>query len=66
MAYINLKAEMIRRNVSVSDIARAAGKSVSATSKNINGKGDLTVEEGLEIRDKFFADLSMDYLFAKA
>lgn len=59
MAYKNLKAEMARRNISVSDIAKAAGKSVSAISKNINGKGDLTVEEGLTIRDMFFADLSI-------
>lgn len=66
MAYKNLKAEMARRYISVSDIAKAAGKSVSAISKNINGKGDLTVEEGLTIRDMFFADLSMDYLFEKA
>lgn len=66
MAYKNLKAEMTRRNISVSDIAKAAGKSISATSKNINGKGDLTVEEGLGIRDTYFADLSMDYLFEKS
>lgn len=65
MAYPNLRAEMARNNVTVPEVATAAGKSVAATSKNLNGKGEFSVTEGLMIRDKLFPVLTLEYLFGR-
>lgn len=65
LGYPNLKAEMARRNISVSEIAGAAGKSIPATSNNLNGRGSFTVDEAVKIRDKKFPEMSIDYLFSE-
>lgn len=64
MCYRNLKAEMKRNDLRVASVANAIHKSVSATSKNLNGKGQFSVEESLIIRNRFFPDCTMDYLFS--
>lgn len=64
MGYANLKAEMARRNINIKDLMEVTGKSRSGVSKNLNGQGAFSVEEGINIRDKFFPNLSIDYLFA--
>lgn len=64
MAYANLKAEMARKKVTVKLIAEKLNKSTAKVSKNINGTGgDFDVMEALKIRDMFFPDLQIDYLF---
>lgn len=64
MSYRNLKAEMKRNELGVALIANAIHKSVSATSKNLNGKGQFSVKESLIIRNSFFPDCTIDYLFS--
>lgn len=54
---------MARRGVKVPALARACNKSVSATSKNLNGKGFFTISDASRIRDDLFPDLTIDYLF---
>ena len=53
VGYANLKAEMARRNINIKDIMAVTGKSRSGVSKNLNGQGAFSVEEGINIRDKF-------------
>lgn len=65
MAYPNLKAEMARSNISIKHLMNTTGKSRSGVSNNLNGKGSFSVEESLAIRDAYFKQLSIDYLFAK-
>lgn len=65
MIYANLKAEMARANITIAEICKITSKSRSAVSKNLNGSGSFTVDEGIAIRNKFFPNLSIDYLFSK-
>lgn len=65
MAYLNLKAEMVRRRIIAEDIARAIGKSHRTAHDKINGISDFSIIEAFATRDKLFPDLSIEYLFAK-
>ncbi len=62
--YYNLKAEMARNKIEIPAIMRVTGKSRSAVSKNLNGTGSFTVAEAIEIKNKLFPDLTIDYLFS--
>lgn len=64
MSYSNLRAEMARKNISITDLMKVTGKSRSGVSNNLNGKGSFSVNESLAIRNRFFPELSIDYLFS--
>lgn len=59
----NLKAEMARNSVTVKDLAKAIGKTEKTASAKICGKYDFTLPECIEIRNRFFPDCSIEYLF---
>lgn len=63
MGYPNLKAEMARDNIGIKDLMEVTGKSRSAVSNNLNGRGKFSVEDSLKIRNNLFPKLSIDYLF---
>lgn len=63
--YPNLRAEMARHNVSMTDISRVARKTDRSIRDKISGKGDFTLTEIVAIRDTFFPDRSLDYLFVR-
>ena len=60
----NLKAEMARYNVSPVDVARIIGKTDRSIRDKISGKYDFTINECNAIRNNFFPDMSLEYLFA--
>lgn len=61
----NLRAEMARYGVSVSDIATVTGKTDRSVRDKINGKRDFTLPESAAIRDSFFPGMSLEYLFTR-
>lgn len=61
--YPNLRAEMARKNIKVMVIAQALSISYDTMSNKINGKSDFTRAEIFKIRDEFFPDLTLEYLF---
>jgi len=64
MRYVNLKAEMIRRNLKNEDIAKLLEISVRSVRKRINEhSSDFKMEECKKIKNKFFPDCSVVYLF---
>ena len=63
LAYLNLKAEMAKRNISIEDIAQLLKIHRNSVANKINGRSRFTVDEALLIRDTFFPNLSTDYLF---
>lgn len=66
MAYSNLVAEMARKGITIKKMAETMKKSVSKVSKNINGSGgDFNVEEAIFIRDTFFPNCEIEYLFRR-
>lgn len=60
----NLKAEMCRNSVRAKDIARALNVREATISFKMNGKSDFTFNEAKQIKEIFFPNLEIEYLFA--
>lgn len=62
--YPNLDAEMARLGLKRKDIALEVFNGRTATvSDKLNGRYPLLLDEAVEIKEKFFPDFSLDYLF---
>jgi len=59
----NLKAEMARRDVTISAIAEFLNVRFATISDKINGRSRFYFHEALRIRNQFFQDFSLEYLF---
>lgn len=59
----NLEAEMKRYGVSRSDIADLLGLSYRTIHSRFNGESEWGYAECVKIRDMYFSDKSLDYLF---
>ena len=57
---------MARFSVSVGDLSRAIKKSDRAVRDKINEEYDFTFPESKVIRDTYFPELSLEYLFASS
>lgn len=63
MVFPNLKAEMGRNGVTLSELA-AVWKTTERTARNrVNGTTDITFRQCKAVRDALFPNLSIDYLF---
>lgn len=66
MAYPNLKAELARNGITQIELAEAIGRDKSTVSILMNGGHQgFTIKQSQIIRDKFFPDFSIDYLFSE-
>lgn len=63
--YYNLKAEMARASVTNDMLARCIGVNVATVSAKLNVAGRLRLDEAQKIRDTFFPDMTMDYLYLR-
>lgn len=59
----NLKAEMARKGITIGMVAEFLNVRPATVSDKINGKFRFYYEEVIAIRNKFFPDLSIEYLF---
>lgn len=59
----NLKAEMARAEVTQVDIAELLGTSPNTVVNKMAGRTSFNIKEAHAIRDKFFPDKTIDYLF---
>lgn len=59
----NLKAEMIRQNITVDKIAETINRKVDTTRLKINGKISIRQSECVKIASLFRENNSLDYLF---
>lgn len=59
----NLKAEMVRNNLTQKDLAVCLEVDDKTISFKLNGKSKFDVDEMWRIKDKLFPSLSLDYLF---
>lgn len=62
----NLKAEMIKQNVSIKDIANLLNIKVGTARSKINGKIGVSLEDCKKIITLFNENNTIDYLFEKA
>lgn len=59
----NLEAEMKRNKITRSDIARLLGLSYRTIHSRFNGESEWNYSECVKIRDAYFPDMLLDYLF---
>ena len=60
----NLRAEMARDGITGKQIAEALGIDAATISAKLNSADRMKLSEAMKIRSVFFADKSLDYLFA--
>ncbi|QIW18559.1 XRE family transcriptional regulator [Bacillus thuringiensis] len=60
----NLKAEMIRHNITVTQIANCIGKDEKTVRNKLKGNSAITFPEAVKIQRDFFSDFPMKYLFS--
>jgi len=63
--YKNLEAELARNDISRADVAKALGVALATASEKLNKKGRMKLDEAFTIKNTFFPDLSLNYLFAE-
>ena len=63
MRFTTLRAEMARKGLKGTDIAKALQISKKSAYNKINGITEFTLKETITIRDKFFPDMTIDFLF---
>lgn len=61
----NLKAEMMRQNLTCKTVGSVIGKKSEWIENRLQGKATLPVDEAIEIRQNFFPNLPFEYLFSK-
>lgn len=59
----NLKAEMARRDVKPKQLADLLNVRKATIYDKLNGKYDFTFSEALEIKETFFPDDNLEFLF---
>lgn len=64
MAYPNLAAEMARNGITERDIAEVAEKSPDTIRNWMRGKGEIPIGKALIIRERFFPQSTIEYLYA--
>jgi DNA-binding Xre family transcriptional regulator len=64
--YLNLKAEMARKNVTLTELANMTGMKLGTLSVKINGKSDFTFSEASNIKKALKVDIPLDELFQRS
>lgn len=59
----NLEAEMTRKRISRRDVAELLGVTYRTIHSRFNGESEWTLSECLKIRDTYFPDMRLEYLF---
>ena len=59
----NLRAEMARNNIKAARLAELLEISYDSIINKLNGKTDFTRSEIFKIRDNYFPNLKLEYLF---
>ena len=64
--YPNLDAEMVRRGLRRKDLAPVFKNRIPTVSDKLNGKSPILLDEALAVKDKYFPDLSLEFLFYRS
>lgn len=65
MPYLNLKAEMAKKGVSIENLSKVLGLHRNSVSNKINGATSFSIEEAEKIHKIFFPEKKLLYLFEK-
>ena len=66
MEYGNLKAEMGRKDIPIEEVSKLLGIHRNSVANKVNGRSRFTVDEAKVVKEAFFPNLSIDYLFDTA
>lgn len=61
--YSNLEAEMARKGLLKKDIAETLGVRTATVYDKLKGKHPFTLDEVLKIKNKYFPEFTLEYLF---
>jgi hypothetical protein len=61
--YPNLDAELARSGLKRKDLAWLFKNRVATVSDKLNGRYPILIDEAFRIKETYFPDLSLDYLF---
>ena len=64
--YENMRVEMARKGIGVQDIAKCLDKNRDTVGRKLARKSPLQLDEAFIIRDTFFPDCDISYLFKEA
>lgn len=62
--YMNMKLELRREGVSQKQVAEHLGMTTNNLNAKLNGRVAFTVQEVIEMRDRFMPDATLDYLLS--
>lgn len=65
VAYMNLKGEMAKKNITNESIANLLGIHRNSVYNKINGESKFSIDEALAIRNAFFPNYDVDTLFGE-
>lgn len=63
--YPNLDAELARRGLKRKDLAWIFKNRIATVSDKLNGKYPISLDEAFRIKNAYFPDLPMEYLFKR-
>ncbi|UUZ80679.1 helix-turn-helix domain-containing protein [Paenibacillus sp. P26] len=63
LQYRNLRAEMARNGVTITQIAKLLGVRFATVSDKLNGRSRFFCDEAILIKRHFFQDCLLEYLF---
>lgn len=61
--YKNLEAEMVRKDITRKDLAELLNVRYATIVDKLKGRSSFTLDEAFKIRDEFFQNFSIEYLF---
>lgn len=61
----NLEAEMARKGLKGKDLAKVLGVRIATVYDKLNGKYSFSLDEAMKIKQTFFPEYSIEYLFSK-
>ena len=61
--YVNLEAEIARKGVAKKEIAETLGVRLATVYDKLKGKYPFTLDEALKMKDKYFPEFTLEYLF---
>lgn len=62
--YVNLEKELLERNISIEELASCINVVEESILKILNNEIDITLDEACKIRNMYFRDLTLNYLYA--
>ena len=65
MPCLNLKGEMAKRNITAEKFAQLLGIHRNSVANKINGDSSFSIEEAMKIKEEYFPELELKYLFQK-